>query len=97
MSDVTCPCCSFSEAVSKAASTKSESQEEVLQIFNIDTHTSKQLRHFKFLSVSFMSQLLASNNFIRKVMCSFKCVYDQMILLFLKELSFKLAKIDWQI
>uniref|UniRef100_A0A667HQ23 HEAT repeat-containing protein 1 n=1 Tax=Lynx canadensis TaxID=61383 RepID=A0A667HQ23_LYNCA len=55
------------EAVSKAASTKSESQEEVLQIFNIDTHTSKQLRHFKFLSVSFMSQLLASNNFIRKV------------------------------
>uniref|UniRef100_A0A673TNR9 HEAT repeat-containing protein 1 n=1 Tax=Suricata suricatta TaxID=37032 RepID=A0A673TNR9_SURSU len=55
------------EAVSKAASTKSESQEEVLQIFNIDTHTSKQLRHFKFLSVSFMSQLLASNNFIKKV------------------------------
>ncbi|KAF0870433.1 HEAT repeat-containing protein 1 [Crocuta crocuta] len=55
------------EAVSKAASAKSETQEKVLQIFNIDTHTSKQLRHFKFLSVSFMSQLLASSNFIRKV------------------------------
>uniref|UniRef100_G1L2M3 HEAT repeat-containing protein 1 n=1 Tax=Ailuropoda melanoleuca TaxID=9646 RepID=G1L2M3_AILME len=55
------------EAVSKAVSTKSESQEEMLQIFNIDTHTSKQLRHFKFLSVSFMSQLLASSHFIRKV------------------------------
>lgn len=62
--------CSFSDAVSKAVSTKSESQEEMLQIFNIDTHTSKQLRHFKFLSVSFMSQLLASSHFIRKVMCS---------------------------
>jgi len=55
------------EAVPKAVSTKSESQEEMLQIFNIDTHTSKQLRHFKFLSVSFMSQLLASSHFIRKV------------------------------
>uniref|UniRef100_A0A8C7AYJ7 HEAT repeat-containing protein 1 n=1 Tax=Neovison vison TaxID=452646 RepID=A0A8C7AYJ7_NEOVI len=55
------------EAVPKAVSTKSESQEEVLQIFNVDTHTSKQLRHFKFLSVSFMSQLLASSHFIRKV------------------------------
>ncbi|KAF3823874.1 hypothetical protein GH733_006878 [Mirounga leonina] len=56
------------EAVPKAVSTKSESQEEMLQIFNIDTHTSKQLRHFKFLSVSFMSQLLASSHFIRKSM-----------------------------
>ncbi|XP_007527955.1 HEAT repeat-containing protein 1 isoform X2 [Erinaceus europaeus] len=55
------------ETVLKATSNKNESQEEMLQIFNIDTHTSKQLRHFKFLSVSFMSQLLASNNFIRKV------------------------------
>ncbi|XP_004620418.2 HEAT repeat-containing protein 1 [Sorex araneus] len=55
------------ETVLKAVSNKSESQEEMLQIFNIDTHTSKQLRHFKFLSVTFMSQLLASNNFIKKV------------------------------
>uniref|UniRef100_A0A8C0LR43 HEAT repeat-containing protein 1 n=1 Tax=Canis lupus dingo TaxID=286419 RepID=A0A8C0LR43_CANLU len=55
------------EAVPKAVSTKSESQEQMLQIFNIDTHTNKQLRHLKFLSVSFMSQLLASTRFIRKV------------------------------
>ncbi|KAI5937419.1 HEAT repeat-containing protein 1 [Manis javanica] len=55
------------ETIPKAVSSKSESQEDMLQIFNIETHTSKQLRHFKFLSVSFMSQLLASNNFIRKV------------------------------
>ncbi|XP_037366275.1 HEAT repeat-containing protein 1 isoform X2 [Talpa occidentalis] len=55
------------ETIPRAVSNKSESQKEMLQIFNIDTHTSKQLRHFKFLSVSFMSQLLASDNFIRKV------------------------------
>ncbi|XP_004712243.1 HEAT repeat-containing protein 1 [Echinops telfairi] len=55
------------ETTSKAICNKSESQEETLQIFSIDTHSSKQLRHFKFLSVSFMSQLLASNHFIRKV------------------------------
>lgn len=55
------------ETTAKTVSNKSESQEEVLQVFNIEAHTSKQLRHFKYLSVSFMSQLLASNNFIRKV------------------------------
>uniref|UniRef100_A0A2K6CKV9 HEAT repeat-containing protein 1 n=1 Tax=Macaca nemestrina TaxID=9545 RepID=A0A2K6CKV9_MACNE len=55
------------ETISKAVSNKSESQEEMLQIFNVETHTSKQLRHFKFLSVSFMSQLLSSNNFLKKV------------------------------
>ncbi|XP_069340669.1 HEAT repeat-containing protein 1 [Eulemur rufifrons] len=56
------------ETIPKAISNKSESQEEMLQIFNVDTHTSKQLRHFKFLSVSFMSQLLASNSFLKKVL-----------------------------
>uniref|UniRef100_A0A7N9DD14 HEAT repeat-containing protein 1 n=1 Tax=Macaca fascicularis TaxID=9541 RepID=A0A7N9DD14_MACFA len=55
------------ETISKAVSNKSESQEEMLQIFNVETHTSKQLRHFKFLSVSFMSQLLSCNNFLKKV------------------------------
>ncbi|XP_024617225.1 HEAT repeat-containing protein 1 isoform X3 [Neophocaena asiaeorientalis asiaeorientalis] len=55
------------ETLPTSVSYKSESQEDMLQVFNIDAHTSKQLRHFKFLSVSFMSQLLASNNFIRKV------------------------------
>ncbi|XP_062066669.1 HEAT repeat-containing protein 1 [Lepus europaeus] len=58
------------ETLSKVVSKKNESQEEMLQIFNVDTHTSKQLRHFKFLSVSFMSQLLASNNFLKKVVDS---------------------------
>uniref|UniRef100_A0A8B9Y6B9 HEAT repeat-containing protein 1 n=1 Tax=Bos mutus grunniens TaxID=30521 RepID=A0A8B9Y6B9_BOSMU len=55
------------ETIPKSVSNKSEPREEMLQVFNVDAHTSKQLRHFKFLSVSFMSQLLASNNFIRKV------------------------------
>uniref|UniRef100_A0A5F8GH43 HEAT repeat-containing protein 1 n=1 Tax=Monodelphis domestica TaxID=13616 RepID=A0A5F8GH43_MONDO len=51
----------------KTLSHKPKSQEQMLQVFNVDTHTSKQLRHFTFLSVSFMSQLLASHNFIQKV------------------------------
>ncbi|XP_024095740.2 HEAT repeat-containing protein 1 [Pongo abelii] len=56
------------ETIPKAVSfNKSESQEEMLQVFNVETHTSKQLRHFKFLSVSFMSQFLSSNNFLKKV------------------------------
>uniref|UniRef100_A0A4W3IM76 HEAT repeat-containing protein 1 n=1 Tax=Callorhinchus milii TaxID=7868 RepID=A0A4W3IM76_CALMI len=33
-------------------------------LFNVETHSAKQLRHFKFLSVSFMVQLLASNSFV---------------------------------
>ena len=63
--------CSFSETVPKAVPKQSESQGDTLQVFHVDTHTSKQLRHFKFLSVSFLSQLLASSHFIRKVVCSF--------------------------
>lgn len=83
--------CSFSETVPKAAFDKSESREEMLQVFNVDTHSSKQLRHFKFLSVSFMSQLLASSHFIRKVICSLN-VFVTVVLCFLKELCFKLIK-----
>ncbi|XP_074079057.1 HEAT repeat-containing protein 1 isoform X2 [Macrotis lagotis] len=52
----------------KTVSHKTKSQEQMVQVFNVDTHTNKQLRHFTFLSVSFMSQLLASHNFIQKVM-----------------------------
>lgn len=55
------------EATSKTVSTKSEVQDEMLPVFKVDTHTSKQLRHFKYLSVSFMAQLLASNHFLKKV------------------------------
>lgn len=36
-------------------------------IFSVEAHSSKELRHFKFLCVSFMAQLLGSNSFIGKV------------------------------
>ena len=36
-------------------------------IFSVETHSGKELRHFKFLSVSFMAQLLASSSFVGKV------------------------------
>uniref|UniRef100_A0A8C3TZ96 HEAT repeat-containing protein 1 n=1 Tax=Catharus ustulatus TaxID=91951 RepID=A0A8C3TZ96_CATUS len=36
-------------------------------LFNVESHSDKQLRHFKFLSVSFMSQLLSSQNFVKKI------------------------------
>uniref|UniRef100_A0A8C8GVG6 HEAT repeat-containing protein 1 n=1 Tax=Oncorhynchus tshawytscha TaxID=74940 RepID=A0A8C8GVG6_ONCTS len=39
-----------------------ETAEEL--IFNMEAHSSKELRHFKFLSVSFMAQLLAAGSFI---------------------------------
>uniref|UniRef100_A0A663MXZ7 HEAT repeat-containing protein 1 n=1 Tax=Athene cunicularia TaxID=194338 RepID=A0A663MXZ7_ATHCN len=40
------------------ANTKLKNQDG--QLFNVESHSDKQLRHFKFLSVSFMSQLLSS-------------------------------------
>lgn len=36
-------------------------------IFSVEAHSSKELRHFKFISVSFMAQLLGSASFIGKV------------------------------
>lgn len=36
-------------------------------IFSVEAHSSKELRHFKFISVSFMAQLLSSASFIGKV------------------------------
>lgn len=36
-------------------------------IFNVQAHSGKDLRHFKFLSVSFMAQLLSSDTFVGKV------------------------------
>nr|XP_056709237.1 HEAT repeat-containing protein 1 [Euleptes europaea] len=50
---------------SRLRSTKSQSQET--ELFNVESHSGKQLRHFKFLSVSFMAQLLASHSFVKKV------------------------------
>ncbi|XP_056222571.1 HEAT repeat-containing protein 1 [Seriola aureovittata] len=46
-----------------------EEQEEKVEelIFSVEAHSSKELRHFKFLSVSFMAQLLGSASFVQKV------------------------------
>uniref|UniRef100_A0A667ZDD2 HEAT repeat-containing protein 1 n=1 Tax=Myripristis murdjan TaxID=586833 RepID=A0A667ZDD2_9TELE len=49
------------------AAKKKEEEEEEKLIFSVEAHSSKELRHFKFLSVSFMAQLLASARFIGKV------------------------------
>uniref|UniRef100_A0A8C3XZW2 HEAT repeat-containing protein 1 n=1 Tax=Catharus ustulatus TaxID=91951 RepID=A0A8C3XZW2_CATUS len=43
-------------------------------LFNVESHSDKQLRHFKFLSVSFMSQLLSSQSFVKKVIMSSFCL-----------------------
>ncbi|NXV59062.1 HEAT1 protein, partial [Molothrus ater] len=48
-----------------ACKTKPKNQEG--QLFNVESHSDKQLRHFKFLSVSFMSQLLSSQSFVKKI------------------------------
>ncbi|XP_030304092.1 HEAT repeat-containing protein 1 [Calypte anna] len=50
---------------SRACKTKLENQDG--QLFNVESHSDKQLRHFKFLSVSFMSQLLSSQGFVKKI------------------------------
>lgn len=46
---------------------KTKSQSHEMELFNVESHSGKQLRHFKFLSVSFMSQLLASHSFVKQV------------------------------
>ncbi|XP_071996832.1 HEAT repeat-containing protein 1 isoform X2 [Engystomops pustulosus] len=42
-------------------------QNEDSELFNVAVHSAKQIRHFKFLSVSFMANLLASHTFVAKV------------------------------
>uniref|UniRef100_A0A670I683 HEAT repeat-containing protein 1 n=1 Tax=Podarcis muralis TaxID=64176 RepID=A0A670I683_PODMU len=37
------------------------------ELFDVESHSGKQLRHFKFLSISFMSQLLASHSFVKMI------------------------------
>ncbi|KAE8601347.1 hypothetical protein XENTR_v10013645 [Xenopus tropicalis] len=51
----------------KSRTRKQKSQEVGSHLFSVDTHSAKELRHFKFLSVSFIAQLLASNSFVGKV------------------------------
>ncbi|XP_066467559.1 HEAT repeat-containing protein 1 [Tiliqua scincoides] len=50
---------------SRLRKTKSHNQE--MELFSVESHSGKQLRHFKFLSVSFMAQLLASRSFVKQV------------------------------
>uniref|UniRef100_A0A8C0H3C4 HEAT repeat-containing protein 1 n=1 Tax=Chelonoidis abingdonii TaxID=106734 RepID=A0A8C0H3C4_CHEAB len=51
----------------KKLTCKTKTQDEEVQLFNVESHSGKQLRHFKFLSVSFMAQLLASQSFVEKI------------------------------
>ncbi|KAF1427995.1 HEAT repeat-containing protein 1, partial [Spheniscus humboldti] len=57
---------------SRTCKTKLKNQDG--QLFNVESHSDKQLRHFKFLSVSFMSQLLSSQSFVKK--CPFYLLKD---------------------
>ncbi|XP_078085724.1 HEAT repeat-containing protein 1 isoform X2 [Mustelus asterias] len=52
---------------SRTARSNARKPSEAEPLFSVDTHTAKQLRHFKFLSVSFMAQILTSNSFVGKV------------------------------
>ncbi|XP_068615018.1 HEAT repeat-containing protein 1, partial [Brachionichthys hirsutus] len=54
-------------AVKDASSRRGAEEEEEALIFSVDAHSSKELRHFKFLCVSFTAQLLGSTHFIAKV------------------------------
>ncbi|CAL8302708.1 unnamed protein product [Lota lota] len=53
----------------RGARRKEQQEEEKAEelLFNVEAHSSKELRHFKFLSVNFTAQLLASSSFIGKV------------------------------
>uniref|UniRef100_A0A673YEQ4 HEAT repeat-containing protein 1 n=1 Tax=Salmo trutta TaxID=8032 RepID=A0A673YEQ4_SALTR len=50
------------EELNKPAMRFTEKEKAEDLIFNMEAHSSKELRHFKFLSVSFMAQLLAAGN-----------------------------------
>ncbi|KAF0025957.1 hypothetical protein F2P81_022838 [Scophthalmus maximus] len=58
----------LSAPVKRSSRTKQQQEEDEEElIFSVETHSSKELRHFKFLCVSFMAQLLGSAHFISKV------------------------------
>ncbi|XP_028989805.1 HEAT repeat-containing protein 1 [Betta splendens] len=55
-------------SVGRRGAKKVENEDKMEElIFSVEAHSSKELRHFKFLSVSFMAQLLGSAIFIGKV------------------------------
>ncbi|NWY54576.1 HEAT1 protein, partial [Chionis minor] len=51
----------------KSRTCKTKLKDQDGQLFNVESHSDKQLRHFKYLSVSFMSQLLSSQSFVKKI------------------------------
>ncbi|NXI45348.1 HEAT1 protein, partial [Galbula dea] len=51
----------------KSRTCKTKPKHQDGQLFNVESHSDKQLRHFKFLSVSFMSQLLSSQSLVKKI------------------------------
>ncbi|CAI5770584.1 repeat-containing 1 [Podarcis lilfordi] len=51
----------------KSRPPKKKPQRQETELFDVESHSGKQLRHFKFLSISFMSQLLASHSFVKMV------------------------------
>ncbi|XP_055746724.1 HEAT repeat-containing protein 1 isoform X1 [Salvelinus fontinalis] len=53
-----------------------ETAEEL--IFSMEAHSSKELRHFKFLSVSFMAQLLAAGSFVGMIAACGDIVEDSL-------------------
>ncbi|KFQ63827.1 HEAT repeat-containing protein 1 [Pelecanus crispus] len=53
------------QKMSRTCKTKLKNQDG--ELFHVESHSDKQLRHFKFLSVSFMSQLLSSQSFVKKL------------------------------
>ncbi|XP_041714076.2 HEAT repeat-containing protein 1 isoform X2 [Coregonus clupeaformis] len=58
---------------------KKEEEEKAEElIFNMEAHSSKELRHFKFLSVSFMAQLLASGSFVGMIAACGDIVEDSL-------------------
>lgn len=59
---------SVKRSVGRRGTKKKDEDEKVEElIFSVEDHSGKELRHFKFLSVSFMAQLLGSSSFISKV------------------------------
>lgn len=67
-------------AVGRRGAKKKEEEEKIEElIFSADSHSSKELRHLKFISVSFMAQLLRSASFIEKVSDSAAVMSQQAI------------------
>ncbi|NXP79390.1 HEAT1 protein, partial [Ramphastos sulfuratus] len=69
----------------KSRTCKAKLKNQDGQLFNVESHSDKQLRHFKYLSVSFMSQLLSAPNFVKKVVTAHCFSTDHMKSLLLED------------